>query len=80
MLVADFGNNRVCKFNVVDGAFIDHSVIKNCKNPSDVLQCEDGSIMVAQFRGLLHVTEDEDDEAVPLCISLPSGGVFGECS
>jgi hypothetical protein len=54
ILVADCGNHRVSKFSTASGAFISH-VATNAANeiylPTDVLQCEDGSIVVAQRRG-----------------------------
>jgi DNA-binding beta-propeller fold protein YncE len=51
ILVADFGNHRVSKFSAASGAFIAHVATKAANGivaPRDVLQCEDGSIVVAQ--------------------------------
>jgi hypothetical protein len=51
LLVADWGNHRVSKFSVASGAFIAHVATKAANGisfPRDVLQCEDGSIVVAQ--------------------------------
>jgi DNA-binding beta-propeller fold protein YncE len=51
ILVADWGNNRVCKFSAANGAFIAHVATRAANGiqfPTDVLQCEDGSILVAQ--------------------------------
>jgi hypothetical protein len=48
ILVADSGNHRVSKFSAASGAFIAHVVSKGIRHPRDVLQCEDGSILVAQ--------------------------------
>ena len=51
VLVADGDNHRVSKFSVAGGAFIAH-VATTAENgtwfPRDVLQCEDGSIVVTQ--------------------------------
>ena len=51
ILVADWGNNRVSKFSAASGAFIAH-VATNAANgilyPTDVLQYENGSVLVAQ--------------------------------
>jgi hypothetical protein len=53
LLVADFYNHRVSKFSAASGAFIAH-VATNAENgisyPRDVLQCEEGIIVVAQGR------------------------------
>jgi DNA-binding beta-propeller fold protein YncE len=51
ILVADWCNNRVSKFSAASGAFIAHVATEAANgiyNPRDVLQCEDGSIVVAQ--------------------------------
>jgi DNA-binding beta-propeller fold protein YncE len=51
LLVVDSGNDRVSKFSATSGAFIAHVVTKpenGISNPWDVLQCEDGSIVVTQ--------------------------------
>jgi hypothetical protein len=54
ILVADWGNERVSKFRAASGAFIAHVATKAANgifSPRDVLQCEDGSIVVAQGDG-----------------------------
>jgi sugar lactone lactonase YvrE len=51
ILVADYGNHRVSRFSAASGAFIAHVATKEANGiycPRDVLQCEDGSIVVAQ--------------------------------
>jgi hypothetical protein len=48
ILVADWGNDRVSKFSAASGEFIAHAVTNGISYPRDVLQCEDGSILVAQ--------------------------------
>jgi DNA-binding beta-propeller fold protein YncE len=51
ILVADWYNDRVSKFSAVSGAFIAHVATKAANgifSPRDVLQCEDGSIVVTQ--------------------------------
>jgi hypothetical protein len=51
LLVVDSGDNRVSKFSATSGAFIAHVVTKpanGISKPWDVLQCEDGSIVVTQ--------------------------------
>ena len=65
ILVADFGNHRVSKFSATSGAFIAHVISSGICRPRDVLQCEDGSIVVAQgayggsaASGLVCVGED----------------------
>jgi DNA-binding beta-propeller fold protein YncE len=50
ILVADFYNHRVSKFSASSGAFIAHVISKGISYPRDVLECEDGSIVVAQGR------------------------------
>jgi DNA-binding beta-propeller fold protein YncE len=50
ILVVDGANDRVSKFSAASGAFIAHVATKAVNGiwyPSDVLQCEDGSIVVA---------------------------------
>jgi DNA-binding beta-propeller fold protein YncE len=48
ILVADCCNHRVSKFSAASGAFIAHVISNGILYPRDVLQCEDGSIVVAQ--------------------------------
>ncbi len=57
ILVADRHNDRVCKFSADSGAFIAH-VISGIPYPSDVLQREDGSIVVAHEKGVACVGND----------------------
>jgi DNA-binding beta-propeller fold protein YncE len=67
IVVADYYNNRVSKFSGSSGAFIAHVATKAANGilwPRDVLQCEDGSILVAQGEwdghdgSLVYVGED----------------------
>jgi hypothetical protein len=49
LLVADWGNHRVCKFSTASGAFIAHVATwaaNGIQFPTDVLQCEAGGIVV----------------------------------
>jgi hypothetical protein len=48
ILVADCSNHRVSKFSAATGAFIAHLVSNRISWPRDVLECEDGSIVVSQ--------------------------------
>jgi hypothetical protein len=48
ILVADCGNHRVSRFSTASGEFIAHLISNGIYCPRDVLQCEDGSIVVAQ--------------------------------
>jgi DNA-binding beta-propeller fold protein YncE len=50
ILVADCLNHRVSKFSASSGAFIAHVISKGISYPRDVLECEDGSIVVAHGR------------------------------
>jgi hypothetical protein len=61
ILVADCGNHRVCKFSAASGAFIAHVATKAANEmylPTDVLQCEDGSIVVAHSGSVVCVGDD----------------------
>jgi DNA-binding beta-propeller fold protein YncE len=58
ILVADCFNNRVSKFSAASGAFVAHVVSNGISYPSDVLQCEDGSIVVAHEDGVTCVGKD----------------------
>ena len=64
ILVADYGNDRVSKFNAVSGAFITHLATKAANGiqfPRDIIQCEDGSILVA-------VTQCRDCSPSVVCV------------
>jgi sugar lactone lactonase YvrE len=50
ILVADNHNHRVSKFSAASGAFVAHVI--SITWPIDVLQCEDGSIVVAHGKGV----------------------------
>ena len=55
IVVADSTHHRVSKFNVTTGAFVAHitsQAAHGTRYPCDVLQCEDGTVMVAQRRGV----------------------------
>jgi hypothetical protein len=58
VLVADCGNHRVSKFSADSGAFIAHAILNGICYPTDVLQCEDGSIVVAHEDGVTCVGKD----------------------
>jgi hypothetical protein len=58
ILVADCWNNRVSKFSAASGAFIAHVVSNGILSQSDVLQCEDGSIVVTHMKGVACVGKD----------------------
>jgi DNA-binding beta-propeller fold protein YncE len=58
ILVADHGNDRVSKFSADSGAFVAHVISNGIRYPTDVLQCEDGSIVVACAAGVVHVGKD----------------------
>jgi DNA-binding beta-propeller fold protein YncE len=58
ILVADWGNHRVSKFSGASGAFVAHVVSNGISYPKDVLQCEDGSIVVAHDEGVLCMGKD----------------------
>ena len=64
ILVADYGNHRVCMFSAASGAFITHVISNGIHLPRDVLQCGDGSIVVAQ--GLF-------DSASVVCVGEDGG-------
>jgi sugar lactone lactonase YvrE len=52
ILVADLFNDRVSKFSADSGAFVAHVILNGIYSPRDVLQCEDGSIVVAHGKGV----------------------------
>jgi DNA-binding beta-propeller fold protein YncE len=60
ILVADWGNYRVSKFSVGSGEFVSHVIGEGMGivRPSDVLQCEDGSIFATHSDGVAHVGVD----------------------
>jgi DNA-binding beta-propeller fold protein YncE len=58
ILVADHYNGRVSKFSAASGAFVAHVVSNGITWPTDVLQCEDGSIVVAHYDGVTCVEKD----------------------
>ena len=83
ILVSDYYNDRVSKFNVASGAFIAHVVSNRIRYPGDVVQCEDGIILVTvkQWRGgslpRSLVCVGADDETVQtIIIPKSSGGAF----
>jgi DNA-binding beta-propeller fold protein YncE len=51
ILVADWGNYRVSKFSAASGTFVAHVISSGISYPRDVLQCEDGSIVVTSGNG-----------------------------
>jgi hypothetical protein len=76
ILVADFMNHRVSKFSTASGAFIAHMVSEGIRWPTDVLQCEDGSIVVASRNGVacvgnagVTVQSIGDDAVLPWSLS-----------
>jgi sugar lactone lactonase YvrE len=71
ILVADFMNHRVSKFCAAGGAFIAHVISNGIRCPTDVLQCEDGSIVVAHRKGVACV---EKDGVTVQNITISSGG------
>jgi sugar lactone lactonase YvrE len=58
VLVADWANNRVSKFSAASGAFATHVISNGISCPTDVLQCEDGSIVVVHREGVVCVGKD----------------------
>jgi sugar lactone lactonase YvrE len=58
ILVADWWNHRVSKFSAASGAFVAHVISNGIRYPTDVLQCEDGSIVVAHRKGVTCVGKD----------------------
>ncbi len=58
ILVADYLNNRVSKFRAASGAFVAHVISNGITLPRDVLQCEDGSMVVAHQKGVACVGKD----------------------
>jgi sugar lactone lactonase YvrE len=58
ILVADFFNDRVSKFSAASGEFVAHVISNGITRPRDVLQCEDGGIVVAHEEGVTCVRKD----------------------
>jgi DNA-binding beta-propeller fold protein YncE len=58
ILVAECWNHRVSKFSAASGAFVTHVVSNGISYPTNVLQCEDGSIVVAHRKGVACVGKD----------------------
>jgi sugar lactone lactonase YvrE len=58
ILVADSWNHRVSKFSAASGAFVAHVISNGIRRPTDVLCCEDGSIVVAHEDGVTCVEKD----------------------
>jgi hypothetical protein len=72
VLVADWSNHRVSKFSAGSGAFVAHMISKGIRFPTDALQCEDGSIVVACARRVMVVKKD----GVTVQNIVASGGAF----
>jgi DNA-binding beta-propeller fold protein YncE len=58
ILVADCWNDRVSKFSTASGEFVAHVISNGISYPRDVLQCEDGNIVVAHDDGVACVRKD----------------------
>jgi DNA-binding beta-propeller fold protein YncE len=58
ILVADSNNDRVSKFSAASGSFVAHVIFDGISHPTDMLQCEDGSIVVAHMDGVACVGKD----------------------
>jgi sugar lactone lactonase YvrE len=58
ILVADYANDRVSKFSAASGAFVAHVISNGITRPTDVLQCEDGSIVVTHWKGVTCAGKD----------------------
>ncbi len=71
ILVADYNNDRVSKFSADSGAFVAHVISNGILHPTDVLQCEDGSIVVTNWKGVACVGKDG---VTVKCITIFSGG------
>jgi hypothetical protein len=86
ILVADCLNHRVSKFSADSGAFVAHVISNGISYPTHVLQCEDGSIVVGYWKGVVCVGKDgaiEQNYSFPSLCSLsysPSlNGVVVKC-
>lgn len=83
LLVADFGNHRLSKFRVDDGALVAHLASRSHGGlwcPRDVIQRDDGTIVVAHFNGLTIIGLDGKTEIVFLSykpLSLLYSPFFG---
>jgi DNA-binding beta-propeller fold protein YncE len=58
ILVADYHNHRVSKFSAASGAFVAHVISNGITWPTDLLQCEDGSMVVAHRDGVTCMGKD----------------------
>ena len=86
VLVADRGNHRVCKFDATDGTFICHVATKEAHGielPTDVIESEDGDIVVACRGGVVVVKNDEatlmrpsDNGFRPLSLYSKEGNIW----
>jgi DNA-binding beta-propeller fold protein YncE len=77
ILVADCGNHRVSKFSAASGAFVAHVISNGISYPTDVLQCKDGSIVVAHKN---NVTCVEKDGVTVQNITISSSGYLRSLS
>jgi hypothetical protein len=85
-LVADRGNHRVCKLDATDGTFICHVATKEAHGimlPTDVVESEDGDIVVACRDGVVVVKNDEatlmrpsDNGFRPLSLYSKEGNIW----
>jgi DNA-binding beta-propeller fold protein YncE len=82
VLVVDVGNERVSKFSSVSGAFVAHVANGISSLGRDIVQCEDGIVIIQQggdgedsSPGLVYVTDD-GATAKNIIIPCASGGVF----
>jgi DNA-binding beta-propeller fold protein YncE len=84
ILVADWGNHRVSKFSAASGAFVAHAATNGISYPRDVVQLEDGSMVVAQgmFYGNGGLVCVGVDGVTVNNIMIPNanGGSFSPCS
>jgi DNA-binding beta-propeller fold protein YncE len=74
ILVADNGNNRVSTFSAASGAFIAHVISNGILYPRDVLQCEDGSMVVAHRDGVTCVGKDGVVTVQSIDVRAPGSG------
>ncbi len=87
ILVTDYNNDRVSKFRADSGAFVAHVISNGIRHPIDVLQCEDGSIVVAHDYGVTCVGKDGatvqniNVPSIPRSLSYSPllNGVVGKC-
>jgi hypothetical protein len=71
ILVTDYNNDRVSKFRADSGAFVAHVISSGILHPTDVLQCEDGSIVMTNWKGVTCVGKDG---VTVKSIAISSGG------